>query len=39
VMAGTLAMLGQDFSFVAVREGSRLDLGETIRRAPSSDEP
>ncbi len=27
VMAGTLAMLGQDFSFVAVREGSRLDLG------------
>ena len=27
VMAGTLAMLGQDFSFVAVREGSKLDLG------------
>ncbi len=27
VIAGTLAMLGQEFSFVAVREGSRLDLG------------
>ena len=27
VMAGTLAMLGQDFSFVAVREGSKLELG------------
>jgi hypothetical protein len=30
VMAGTLAMLGQDFSFVAVREGSRLDLGAEL---------
>ena len=27
VIAGTLAMLGQDFSFVAIREGSRLDSG------------
>lgn len=27
VIAGTLAMLGHDFSFVAIREGSRLDLG------------
>ena len=34
VMAGTLAMLGQDFSFVAVREGSRLDLGDLSAAAP-----
>jgi hypothetical protein len=27
VMAGTLSMLGRDFSFVAVRDGSRLDFG------------
>ena len=26
VIAGTLTMLGRDFSFVAVREGTRLDL-------------
>ena len=27
VLAGTLAMMGQDFSFVAVREGSKVDIG------------
>ena len=39
VIAGTAAMLGQDFSFVAVREGSGLNLGAAIRQAPSLDKP
>jgi biopolymer transport protein ExbD len=30
VVAGTLAMLGQDFSFVAVREGSSVNLGADV---------
>jgi biopolymer transport protein ExbD len=30
VMAGALSMLGQDFSFVAVREGSKVDLGADL---------
>jgi hypothetical protein len=38
VIAGTLTMLGRDFSFVAVREGSRLDLGAQAE-APARDEP
>ncbi len=37
VVAGTLTMLGHEFSFIAVREGSRLDLNEKIRLAPSID--
>ena len=30
VMAGTMSMLGQDFSFVAVRGGSKVDLGADV---------
>ena len=37
VIAGTLTMLGRDFSFVAVRQGTRLDLdggGEAVALSP-----